>query len=79
MKRRSFRRVIALLAARAAHREIHAAPACHARIAHLRHGRHIVQIDKHGDPYPAADLRRCWRPEGIYRTPVFASFDRTSI
>jgi hypothetical protein len=75
MKRRNFKRVVAQLAARAFHRELNAAPACNAHVAHMSHGRHIVQIDRHGDAYPALDLRRCWRPNGIYRTPLLTSFE----
>lgn len=74
MKRRTYRRVIALLAAREAHREINAAPACHVSLATLRGQRVFVHRDRHGDAYPIADLRRCWRPDGVYRTPLHAAF-----
>ncbi len=74
MSRREFKRVIAKLAARAFHREISSQHACHVRIAYLSHGRHIVQVDRNGDPYPALDLRRCWRANGIYRTPTICDF-----
>jgi hypothetical protein len=66
-----------LMAARAAHREFNAAPACHVSFATVRRRRVFVQRDHNGDAYPLADLRRCWRPDGVYRTPLHAAFEVT--
>ena len=76
MKRKAYSPALIQFAAQAFHRVVHAQPACHARLVEVpRLGQRIVQTDKHGDPYPAADLRRCWRREAVYRTPLLTSFE----
>lgn len=60
-------------AARAAHRELAAAPAQYVRLGIVRGQRRLVQIDSHGDPYPVFCSKRAWR-DLIYRTPVSRDF-----